>query len=103
MGRAGAAALTAGAIQNLFIGENAGATSSNSTGTTDYNTAVGYQTLKSLTSATFNTAIGANALLNNSTGINNTATGSGTLSANTTGMGNTATGDERARHQQSQA
>ena len=37
--------LASGASQNVFIGEIAGATAANSTSTTSYNTAVGYEAM----------------------------------------------------------
>ncbi len=58
MGRAGATALTAGAQFNTFIGELAGATSANSTATTDSNTAVGYSSGAALTTGASNVFLG---------------------------------------------
>lgn len=92
MGRTSAAALTAGAQFNTFIGESAGATTTNSTATTDRNTAVGYQALTALTSGYKNTGTGYSALIDNTTGSNNTADGNDALSANTTGSFNTSIG-----------
>lgn len=98
MGRASAAALTAGAQYNLFIGDNAGATTANSTSTTDVNIAIGYDTLSALTSGSENVAIGAGALASNTTGRGNIAIGpsfssNSALQANTTGNWNIAIGD----------
>jgi hypothetical protein len=56
------------------------------------NTAVGYQTLQSLTSGNLNTAVGFDALAND-TADNNTATGAQALEGNTTGTNNTAVGE----------
>jgi hypothetical protein len=92
MGRAGAAALTAGAIGNLFIGEGAGATTAASTATTIANTAVGYSALAALTSGDNNTAVGNFALAANTTGTNNTALGYWALKSETTGSNNIAVG-----------
>ncbi|MGO8700331.1 MAG: hypothetical protein ACLQVY_21785 [Limisphaerales bacterium] len=62
--------------------------------TGNYNTAVGYQTLKSIQGATDDdTAIGYSALASDTTGTNNTAAGQGALGSNTTGSLNTAVGD----------
>src|SRR5438270_12993013 len=55
------------------------------------NTAMGWNALAALTSASFNTATGYKALLNNN-GDNNTADGSQALVSNTNGTWNTATG-----------
>ncbi|PCI98597.1 MAG: hypothetical protein COB14_07720 [Alphaproteobacteria bacterium] len=92
MGRAGAAALTSGATGNIFIGKNTGATSGNSTATTDANTAIGYSAMNALTSGSNNAAIGAATLTANTTGSDNTALGSYALNANTTADNNTAIG-----------
>ncbi len=62
------------------------------TGTAQYNFAIGYQTLNSNTAGLGNTAIGMQSLLNNSTGSNNIAMGGATLGQNTTGSNNTAVG-----------
>jgi hypothetical protein len=56
------------------------------------NTALGFQTLFSLTTANHNTATGFNALRNNTAG-NNTAVGANALYNNTTGSENTANGE----------
>jgi hypothetical protein len=92
MGRAGAAALTAGAQRNVFIGQNAGATTANSTATTDSNTAVGYAALRDLTTGSQNTAVGRNALSNTTDGVWNVAVGNQALQENTVGNGNVAIG-----------
>ncbi|MBK9563001.1 MAG: tail fiber domain-containing protein, partial [Micavibrio sp.] len=92
MGRASAAALTAGAQYNLFIGENAGATSANSTATTDLNVAVGHYALPALTSGSYNTALGALTLQANTTGFDNVAIGTLALNTNVTKGQTTAVG-----------
>ena len=92
MGRASAAALTAGAQYNVFIGEGAGATTGNSTSATDSNAVLGYNAMFSLTSGAENTAMGRNALYFNTTGGTNTAMGAYALLQNTTGTRNTAMG-----------
>ncbi len=61
-------------------------------GTNPSNTAIGYQTLNSITAGSYNTAIGYFALNNNTTGNSNTANGAYALQFNTTGYGNTAFG-----------
>lgn len=97
MGRTGAAALAAGTEYNMFIGDNAGATTANSTATVRANTAIGTDTLSDLTTGHSNTALGAGTLQRTSTGYANIAIGAadGTASAlqnNTTGHGNVAVG-----------
>jgi trimeric autotransporter adhesin len=57
-----------------------------------YNTANGYQALRSNTTGGSNTANGYQALLSNTTGGNNTANGVNALRSNTTGGNNTANG-----------
>lgn len=99
IGRTTAAALTAGAIQNLFIGAGAGATSINSTATTDGNVALGYNALAALTSGNNNVAIGAGvggaaALQSNTIGTSNVAVGAYTLGTNVAGTDSTAIGHQ---------
>ena len=84
--------LTAGATQNVFIGELAGATAAHSTSGTIQNTAVGYQALEALTSGFENTAVGYLALAANNAGAGNVAVGATALSSNTSGIGNMAIG-----------
>ena len=59
--------------------------------TGEFNTAIGWQSLKALNTSNFNTAVGAGTLALN-TGDNNTATGAGVLLLNTSGNFNTANG-----------
>ncbi|MGB4107935.1 MAG: hypothetical protein WBK55_09105, partial [Alphaproteobacteria bacterium] len=92
MGRAGAVALAAGAQRNVFIGQNAGATTVDSTVDTDSNTAVGYAALNALTSGSQNTAVGRNALADTTDGVWNVAVGNQALENNTSGNGNVAVG-----------
>jgi hypothetical protein len=93
MGRASAAALTAGARYNLFIGEGAGATTANSTSATDYNTAVGYRALAANAAGQYNTALGHQASEWNIGGSNNTAVGANALNGGSgDGSNNTALG-----------
>jgi trimeric autotransporter adhesin len=61
-------------------------------GTSNNNTAVGYQALYSNTTGSSNTANGFKALRANTTGPSNTANGIEALLSNTTGEGNTANG-----------
>jgi len=80
----------AGAINNVFVGEGAGATGTN---TADYNTALGYSALNSNTSGASSTAIGTFALRNATSGSYNVALGMNALGAATvTGSSNTALG-----------
>ncbi|MCC7305380.1 MAG: hypothetical protein IT558_03865, partial [Alphaproteobacteria bacterium] len=80
---------TAGAIENVWIGEGAGKSTTNAA---DRNTAVGYNALHANTTAFDNTAFGNNAMLSTTTGVYNTAIGASTLSWNTGGVANTAVG-----------
>jgi len=61
-------------------------------GNGDANTAVGYESMKQMTTGSFNTGLGLRALLMNTTGKDNTAVGNGALTTNTTGNRNTAVG-----------
>lgn len=58
----------------------------------DNNTAVGFQALRSTTDASNNTAMGLQAMYSNTTGINNTAVGAQALYTNVDGDGQTAIG-----------
>jgi trimeric autotransporter adhesin len=99
--------------QNYWsINGNAGTTASNFIGTTDIqplrfsingksagiidsvkaNTAIGYGTLRNITTGNFNTAHGYKALNKNTTGVTNTSIGYSALSLNTIGESNTASG-----------
>jgi hypothetical protein len=93
MGRASAAALTVGAITNMFVGPGAGGTSASMTTAADNNLAVGFNALGSLTSGSAIVAVGQYALAANTTGNTNNALGYGALQFNTTGGGNTAMGN----------
>ena len=57
-----------------------------------YNAALGYQALYSLTNGDNNTALGYKTLYDNTTGLNNTAVGSSALENNTTGSYNFSAG-----------
>lgn len=92
IGRAGAAALTAGARFNLFIGQGAGATTANSTATTSNNTAIGFLAMGALTSGSSNIAVGGQALGNNTTGAKNVAMGDSALISNVTKQESVAIG-----------
>ena len=72
---------------NTAEGQNA--LLSRTTGT--FNAAIGFFSLRALTTASFCTGLGAGTLLANTAG-ENTATGAGALLSNTTGFGNTADG-----------
>src|SRR6185503_8571030 len=73
--------VSAGAVQNVFVGSNAG--SHNTTG--NYNIAIGSSSLLTNTTGAANVAVGPEALYTNSTGSVNIAIGQGTLFSNTTG------------------
>jgi trimeric autotransporter adhesin len=79
---------------NTFIGINAGnfTMSSATSWLASGNTAIGANTLTSLTEGGYNTAVGVNALAANTTGNYNMAFGSQALSSNISGVGNVAVG-----------
>jgi trimeric autotransporter adhesin len=70
------------AMNNSYLGFN------------NNNTAVGSQTLYSITDGAYNTAVGSQALQNTEGGYNNTALGAQSLYANTTGSYNIGVGGE---------
>jgi hypothetical protein len=74
---------------NTFVGLNTGTTANASS---INNTAMGNNSLNSLTSGDNNTAFGTNSLTLNTSGSNNNAQGFNTLAANTTGQLNNAFG-----------
>jgi len=74
---------------SLGLGLNALA---NDDGTSNYNTASGYESLRYNTSGYNNTASGYQSLFSNITGYSNTASGYQSLRSNTTGEKNTASG-----------
>src|SRR3989339_532852 len=82
--------------QNTFVGLGSGNFTMGSGATSvvhgSYNTGVGYQTLKSLTTGYYNTANGVQSLYSNTTGYYNTANGVYALYLNTTGFSNIAMG-----------
>jgi hypothetical protein len=81
------------ADSNLFVGYNAGNFTMAGTGDqASYNTGVGRDTLKSLTTGYSNSAQGMYALRNNTTGSYNSAQGMYALQNNTTGSYNSAQG-----------
>lgn len=79
---------------NTFLGINSGNFSMSGPGAnaSSFNTAVGENSLYSLTSGNSNTCIGYNSLLLNSSGSGNTSMGSQTMFSNSTGNLNTAIG-----------
>jgi len=78
---------------NTFIGINSGNfTMSGTLNEASFNTAVGYQTLNSLTSGYYNSAFGSTSLYSNTTGEQNSAFGDLSLYSNTIGFGNSAIG-----------
>jgi len=74
----------------VAIGYNALSSSSNADYA--YNTAIGYESMKSTTSGIQNTAIGRSTLAQNTSGTQNVAIGNNTMPSNTTGTVNTAVG-----------
>ena len=74
---------------NLFIGNLSGSTYSGGSNT---NTALGYESMKNITTGGGNTAIGNVSLKANTTGFQNTSIGNSSLSSNTTGNRNVAVG-----------
>jgi hypothetical protein len=83
---------------NTFVGLGSGNFTMGSTGDdawdASYNTAVGWYTLRSVTTGGSNTATGYGALRYNTTGYSNTAVGSAVLYENDTGAWNTAIGGQ---------
>jgi len=80
--------------QNTFVGENAGnfTMGGEFPDQGSYNTALGYESLKVLTTGFDNTAIGYKSLTSNQGACYNTAIGTRALSANTSGNSNSAMG-----------
>ena len=83
-------AMTAGAAQNLFIGESAG--TAGTTNAADFNIAIAYKALDALTTAASNLAIGVAALSAAPTPSENLAIGPGALAAANGGNSNVAVG-----------
>ena len=86
-----------GGEYNTFIGAGSGASGSDAlTTSAQYNTAVGYNTLSSLTTGKYNAALGYNALSSLTSSTYNTAVGYNALSSlnssSSTNMSNTAVG-----------
>jgi len=81
---------------NLFLGVEAGNLTIGSTATatdeSSYNTGVGYQCLKTLTTGSFNVALGYNSLLLLNSGKHNVSIGTSALSSSTSGEKNVAVG-----------
>jgi hypothetical protein len=94
-------------VQTLTIGKGTNALSNNtalgyqtllSITTGNYNTAVGYQSGKATTTATYNTSLGQSSLFYNTTGGLNTAIGVNSLLNTTTGTSNVALGLDAFQH-----
>jgi hypothetical protein len=62
--------------------------------TGNYNTSLGYQSMRSNTAGGYNTAVGMEVMYSNTTGFANSAVGYHALSFNTTGIANTAMGSD---------
>ena len=78
---------------NTFIGINSGNFTMSGTSTqASNNTAVGYESLTSLTTGFYNSALGNQSLYSNTTGARNSAFGIYSLYSNTTGNNNSAFG-----------
>jgi len=77
---------------NVAVGFEALGGSALAANTGNYNTALGYQTLRTNTTGEFNTASGWNALYSNTTGASNTGCGYTAVFSNTTGNYNSALG-----------
>jgi len=89
VGQSAGSALLPDGIQNTAVGYEALKIATS----TDFNTAIGYQTLMSdIEGGTHNTAVGNQALKSNTTGSDNTASGYTPMAANTTGAENAAYG-----------
>jgi len=77
--------------ENTFLGELSG-NGTLTSGSSKYNTGVGYSTLNALTTGSYNTAVGRKALILLTQGSNNTAMGASALYNLTTTGNNTAAG-----------
>jgi hypothetical protein len=89
VGQSAGSALRPDGIQNTAVGYEALKIATS----TDFNTAIGYQTLMSdIEGGVYNTAVGNQALKSNTTGSDNTASGYISMAANTTGAQNAAYG-----------
>lgn len=77
---------------NLFIGSYSGGGNTTTTGSGNYNVAIGYNALGKLTSGEYNVAIGYNALKNLTSGGYNVAIGANACSQVTTGSKKTCIG-----------
>jgi hypothetical protein len=87
--------LVSGASNNIFIGDGAGATTTNSTSSTTYNTVIGAMAAwggSSLTSGTQNTLVGAGAGLSLTDGSYNTLIGMGAGTSGPSGNHNVIVG-----------
>jgi hypothetical protein len=84
-----------GSVENTFVGYQAGlASSTASTNTAVYDTAVGYQAFNSNATGRYDTAVGRQSQYSNTTGDGNTSVGEYSLHDNTTGISNTTMGIE---------
>ena len=80
---------------STYFGDQAGA---NDDLTSNNNTGVGYQALKSNTTGSHNVASGNNSLLSNTTGSYNVASGNNSLLSNSSGTNNVANGFQSGRY-----
>lgn len=90
-------ALTTGAQFNTFIGEGAGPIAAGTTSATDANTAIGYQTLKAVTSGGYNTTFGYLAGTAGTTAAGNTIIGASAGITGTTFSSNVFVGTEAGK------
>jgi hypothetical protein len=86
---------TGTAGNNTFLGINSGNFTLGGSFSNDgsYNTALGYNSLSSLTNGSYNSAFGYQSLYSNTTGYQNSALGNSSLYSNTTGYSNSAFGN----------
>ncbi len=84
---------TAGAMENTFLGYNAGNVNMGGSGADGtVNTGLGFQALQNVSTGWINTAVGAYTLTANTAGSHNTAAGGWALHGNTLGFSNTGIG-----------
>ena len=93
LGRNAGHNIVSGAEGNTYIGNSAGlSAATGGTADADYNTAVGYEALKSNSTGSRNTAVGTYSLYSNTTGHRNASFGFSSLESNTEGFQNSGFG-----------